>query len=65
VDLVEWVQRRATKMITGLEHLSYDERLWVLGFFSLEKALGSPHCDLPKLERSWQIGGGPIFYACR
>ena len=37
MDLLEPVQRRSTKMIQGMEHLSYEDGLRKLGLFSLGK----------------------------
>ena len=52
VELLERVQRRATKMILGLEHLSYEQRLKELCLFSPEKR--KPQGDLTAVFRYLQ-----------
>ena len=51
VELLEWVQRRATKMLRELEHLCYKDRM---SLFSLEQRIpqGELTALTPVLERS-------------
>ena len=62
MDLLEQVQRRAMKMIRGLEHLSYEDRLRKLGLFRLDNKLhGDLRSAFHSLKGAYKNAGEGLF----
>ena len=63
MELLECIQRRVTKMIPGMEQLSYKDRLRELGLFILKKKRlqGDLIADFQYLKGSYRKEGDRLF----
>ena len=61
-ELLEWVWRKAVKMIRALKHLPYRDRLRAGGLQpGKEKAPGVPYSGLPVSEGAYSKAGEGLF----
>lgn len=60
IDPLEWDQRRAVKMIRGMQHLSCEVKAVEVRVFSLEKAPGRLYSGLPVRKGSVKMGRDSI-----
>ncbi|KAJ7409948.1 hypothetical protein WISP_111441 [Willisornis vidua] len=61
IQLLESVQRRAMKMVKGLEGKLYEKQLRALGLFSLKETEGRPHWTYNFLMRGRGAAGNDLF----
>ena len=63
LTLIIRARQKTTKMIQGMEHISYEDRLKVLGLFSLEKRRhqGNLRAAFRYLKRSYRKEGDRLF----
>jgi len=63
MELLKWVQRRATKVVRGLEQLSCQERLKDVWLFSPEqrRLQGNLTVDFQYLKRAYKKDGDKLF----
>lgn len=61
--MLDWVQKRATKIIRRMEHLSYEEKLRQLWLFGLEKKRlwGDPIVAFENLKGTYKKSGEKHF----